>query len=165
MQAAHQDSLAGAWPCVSVPPHHRNPAVSTFVLGERPFVIQSAVLDLTGRHATLDIQTEGQMVGAEVWAPYLYHHGLALPVNDPAALAGQTVVLAPSGHPDCPHPDAGYLYVQGHEELAAAELVLGAFDGQAFEARVHGLAAVDGQGELDGLVPFVCTCRMSVWMG
>ncbi len=119
-------------------------AMNQLILGDRLFTITRLVLDLTGRQATLDIETDG--------GPYVYHHGFALDTLDPAALGGQVLDLSPGAEPR--HDDEPYVFVQGHEPLQRCVLKFGAFDGQRLELMLEAWWAAEG--EQGALTPLAC---------
>jgi hypothetical protein len=138
--------------------------LGTLQLHERRFQVTSAVLSRGERHWTLDIETEAQDFDGERWAPYLYHHGLRLPLGDVHELQGQVLSWATSADDAYPHPEMGVLYVFSHHETCEARLgfgrVLGA-EGDQIELVWQGVADVlwgDDAGGYGQGVPFACHC-------
>ena len=114
------------------------------ILGDRLFTITRLLLDLSGRQATLDIETDG--------GPYVYHHGFALDILEPAALSGQVLDLSPGAEPR--HDDVPYVFVEGHEPLQRCVLKFGAWDGQRLELMLEAWWAPEpGQ---EALTPLAC---------
>lgn len=118
--------------------------MNQLILGDRLFTVTRLVLDLTGRQATLDIETDG--------GPYVYHHGFALDTLDPSALGGQVLDLSPGAEPR--HNDEPYVFVQGHEPLHRCVLKFGAFDGQRLALELEAWWAADA--DASALTPLAC---------
>ncbi len=122
--------------------------MNQLILGDRLFAITRLVLDLTGRQAALDIETDGGL--------HVYHHGFALDVRDLTALSGQVLDLSPGADPR--HDDDPYVFVQGHEPLHRCVLKFGAWDGHRLALMLEAWWAADGVGEgaSEALTPLAC---------
>ena len=119
-------------------------AMNQLILGDRLHTITRFVLDLTGRQAALDIETDGGL--------HVYHHGFALDSQDLTALSGQVLDLSPGAEPR--HDDEPYVFVQGHEPLHRCVLKFGAFDGQRLELMLEAWWAAEG--DQSALTPLAC---------
>ena len=135
--------------------------LGTFQLHQRTFRVSSAVLSRGERSWTLDIETEAQVFDGESWAPYLYHHGLRLPVGDLQALQGEVLSWHTSADEGYPHPEMGALYVFSHHETCQSRLGFGRVQGDHIELVWEGVADVlwdTAPGGYGAAVPFVCHC-------
>lgn len=118
--------------------------MNQLILGDRLHTITRFALDLTGRQAALDIETDGGL--------HVYHHGFALDAQDLTALSGQVLDLSPGADPR--HDDDPYVFVHGHEPLQRCVLKLGAFDGSQLEVMLEAWWSADGEG--GALSPLAC---------
>jgi hypothetical protein len=135
--------------------------LGTLQLHERRFRVTSAVLSRVERSWTLDIETEAQDFDGERWAPYLYHHGLRLPVGDLHELQGLVLSWGTSADDAYPHPEMGVLYVFSHHETCEARLSFGRVQGDSVELAWEGVADVlwgDKLGGYGQCVPLACHC-------
>ena len=137
-------------------------ARGTIALRDRIFRVNRASVTRQEGFWSIEIETDGEEFDHETWAPYLYHHGLAIDATVGEDLPGRTIHWRSCSDPSYAHPEIGTMYVFGHHDVREHEITFGEVTFNEIELSWTGLCDVFWSGDFTDNVHFRCKCAATV---